>query len=515
MIEKIRDFFARSVYAIPIATAVFVLCGFVGIGAYYLYKKQPEINSIKDFVKNDVINDIQSNNESGAQNESTKDALEEIRKAPIPTKTDNISTKSVDTSSGTAVVVSTGSTGGVSDGKIQDYADDGPTSSFAYIDNTGMYPNLGTTIKSYLESKLLRGSEISYLYELSVIDCASCNYGGYWTGSYIYTGSDIVKAFGYITLNVAPYKDSPYFEDYMKIIFSHEYGHHYTMYHRWLKLDIPTGERFPGSYYSVRPLDYYSTAPDYSLGWSYCDAEVLAEDYSYFYSGYGYHGMASIHGYPSTGTKSWLVELSGTTPPAEPEPEPEPEVDSAPPVVSITSPANGAILSGSVSLSANASDNIGLYKVDFLLNNNLISHDYESPYQITWNTTTVANGTYTLKAKAYDSSDNSAISSISISINNSYSSDTTAPQVLISAPSANPYEWLSGDLPISSSATDNVAVTKIEFYINGSLVASENKSSINRIWLYEPTPAGNYQLKAKAYDAAGNSAETTITINKP
>jgi hypothetical protein len=308
----------------------------------------------------------------------------------------------------------------------------------------------------------------------------------------------------------------------MKIIFSHEYGHHYTLYHRWVSLDIPTGERFPGSYYSVRPLDYNITAPDYSLGWSYCDAEVLAEDYSYFYSGYGYHGMASIHGYPSTGTKSWLVDLSGTTPPAEPEPEPEPEptepepeADSVSPAVSITSPASGAVLGGSVTLSANASDNVGMYKVDFLLGNTLISSDYSSPYQISWNTTTVANGAYTLKAKAYDSSNNSAVSSISISVNNSYSSDTTAPQVVISAPSTNPYEWLSGDLPISSSATDNLAVIKIEFYINGSLVASENSANINRIWLYEPTPVGNYQLKAKAYDAAGNVGEASVTINKP
>lgn len=510
MIDKIRDYFARSIYAIPVVTAVFVLCGFMGIGAYYLLKKQPELeNNNRRIEQEQVVADepeIVDNLE-----DVPKEVVEEIKKTPPSTKSDKISSKSVSTNAGTAVVVSTAS-GGVSDSKIQDYANSGPTSNFSYIDNTGVYPNLGNTIKDYLNTKLLKGGEISFLYELSVIDCASCNYGGYWTGSYIYSGSDIIKAFGYITLNVAPYKSSPYFEDYMKIIFAHEYGHHYTMYHRWVKLDIPTGERFPASYYSVRPLSYNTTAPDYSLGWSYCDAEVLAEDYSYFYSGYGYHGMASIHGYPSVTTKSWLIDLSGTTPPIENEPIPEP--DSSPPSVALISPSNNETVSGRVNISATASDNVAVSRVDFLLNNNLISSVVSSPYQLTWDSTTVSNGSYTIRARAYDTTNNSNTTSISIVINNTQSSDTSAPVVLITAPTDNPYLWLSDNLQISASATDNVGVVKIEFYINNSLVATENSSIINRIWLYSPTPNDSYQLKAKAYDAAGNFGEVSATINK-
>jgi len=512
MLEKIKDYLARSVYAIPVLTAIFILVGFMGAGAYYIYKKKPNLNAVKEIAKENITNmenDISEDLDSIS--ETQQEALNEIGKNPPKTNSEDLSVKSVDTSAGKAVVVSTGSNGGVSDSKIQDYASYGPISNFAYIDSTGMYPNLGNVIKEHLNSKLLKGEEVSYLYELDVIDCASCNYGGYWTGSYLYSGDDIIKAYGYITLNVANYKSSPYFEDYMKLIFSHEYGHHYTMYHRWIKLDIPSGQRFPASYYSARPLSYPATAPDYSKGWENCDAEVIAEDYSYFYSGYAYSGVAEAHGYPSVAIKTWLVNLSGTTPPAEPE---SPPADTIVPTVAIISPENDAEISGNIAVAFSASDNVAVSKVELYINDSLFGADHSSPFQITWQTLSVENGVYNLSAKAYDSSGNFSVASISVTVSNSNPEDDINPQVSITAPIINPYSWLAEDLLISAEAQDNLAVVKLEFYINGTLVASENNSIINRLWRYEPTPVGSYELMAKAYDAANNSASASIIINR-
>ncbi len=61
--------------------------------------------------------------------------------------------------------------------------------------------------------------------------------------------------------------------------------------------------------------------------------------------------------------------------------------DTTPPTVSVTSPTNGATVSGSVSVTADASDNFGVVGVQFQLDGvNLGLEDTAAPYDITWNT---------------------------------------------------------------------------------------------------------------------------------
>jgi len=94
--------------------------------------------------------------------------------------------------------------------------------------------------------------------------------------------------------------------------------------------------------------------------------------------------------------------------------------DTTPPAVSMTAPANNATVSGVVTVSATASDNVAVASVQFTLNgSNLGSGVTASPYQASWDTTTVANGTYTLSAVATDTSGNSATAaSVTVSVSN-------------------------------------------------------------------------------------------------
>jgi hypothetical protein len=66
--------------------------------------------------------------------------------------------------------------------------------------------------------------------------------------------------------------------------------------------------------------------------------------------------------------------------------------------VAITAPAPGATVSGaSASMSASASDNVGVSGVQFKLDGaNLGSEDTSAPYSVTWDTTAVANGSHIL-----------------------------------------------------------------------------------------------------------------------
>ena len=79
-----------------------------------------------------------------------------------------------------------------------------------------------------------------------------------------------------------------------------------------------------------------------------------------------------------------------------------PPPDTTPPTVSMTAPAAGATLSGTVALTANASDNVGVVGVQFFVNGTAVGSEVTAaPYTVNWDSTTVANGgPYNITARA-------------------------------------------------------------------------------------------------------------------
>jgi len=87
-------------------------------------------------------------------------------------------------------------------------------------------------------------------------------------------------------------------------------------------------------------------------------------------------------------------------------------VDAIPPTVAIAAPLAGATVSGTVAVSANAADNIGVASVQFQLDGvNLGAPISAAPYATSWNTAAVVAGVHTLTAVARDAAGNSAASS--------------------------------------------------------------------------------------------------------
>jgi hypothetical protein len=98
---------------------------------------------------------------------------------------------------------------------------------------------------------------------------------------------------------------------------------------------------------------------------------------------------------------------------------PSTSLDAVPPSVDVTTPANGAASSGTLDVTASASDTSGVAKVEFYVDGSLASTDTAAPYTFTWNTTGVANGAHTLMAKAYDAANNvSTDNDTSVTVNN-------------------------------------------------------------------------------------------------
>lgn len=95
--------------------------------------------------------------------------------------------------------------------------------------------------------------------------------------------------------------------------------------------------------------------------------------------------------------------------------------DTTAPTVSVSAPASGATVSGQVTLSATASDNIGVAGVQFKVDGaNVGAEDTSSPYSVAWNSTSVANGSHTVTAVARDAAGNTkASTAVSITSNNS------------------------------------------------------------------------------------------------
>ena len=96
-----------------------------------------------------------------------------------------------------------------------------------------------------------------------------------------------------------------------------------------------------------------------------------------------------------------------------------PPSDTTAPTAQITSPSNGATVSGTANVAVTASDNVGVSRVELLLDGAQVATDSAAPYQFAWDTSGVANGTHTLRARAVDSSNNTGLSAIiTVTVNN-------------------------------------------------------------------------------------------------
>jgi hypothetical protein len=92
--------------------------------------------------------------------------------------------------------------------------------------------------------------------------------------------------------------------------------------------------------------------------------------------------------------------------------------DTTPPTVAVTSPHSGAVVSDTVNLQAQADDDVGVAKVEFYVDDELVQTDTVNAYQLSFNTRQVANGTHTLTVLAYDWAGNVGQASIDFTVQN-------------------------------------------------------------------------------------------------
>lgn len=506
-VKKIR--FLKILF---LAIALFLLMG-AGL-AYAYFHTEIFKNESQALLENTTKDSVPEENLVIEQPPASEEAKQEIVQNPPKHENPKIQTRTASDGSKTTSVSTNGT---VAESDLAKIATSSVSISspidIPFSDETSQYPYLSQVLKNYLNSTLKWKAEVSSLKEVIIRDAGDVGWTGQYLGQYRTdpTGK-IISETGAIVLNVYYYKNSPYFQDYMRMTLAHEYGHHYTLYHKWLTWNLPLGTRFPDSYYQMRPLDKTRTAPDYSLGWEKCDLEIIAEDYSYFYSGYKYHALSDIYGFPSYATKTWLDKIGDSFLLSA-----VPTVDN-PPTIEIVSPGNNQKLSGAIEFKVNASDDNGIQKVSYFINDNKIGESVSSPYTIGIDTRNYENGDYTLKAIASDGSQTSE-KSVLVTFGNVVI-DTTNPTITVIKPETDPYIWDKGPLDIVLALKDNVKIFKVNVYLDSEKdpihvwEATDNLKEVNLTLSIPNASKGTYNFRFEVIDSSSNKGEATLAVEK-
>ena len=199
------------------------------------------------------------------------------------------------------------------------------------------------------------------------------------------------------------------------------------------------------------------------------------------------------------------LRTAGTTPPP-----PVPSVDTTPPAVSVTAPAAGATVSGTVSVTATASDNVGVAGVQFMLDGNTLGAEVTvAPYKVSWNTTSVTPGAHTLTAVARDAAGNRTTSA-AVAV-----TAVSPPTVSITAPTTG--ATVASTVAVTANASDAVGVAGVQFKMDGTNLGAEvTAAPYSMTWTTTGTTNGAHSLTAVARNTAGvrtTSAAVSVTVS--
>ena len=195
--------------------------------------------------------------------------------------------------------------------------------------------------------------------------------------------------------------------------------------------------------------------------------------------------------------------------------------DTTAPTVSLTAPNNATTIYGaSVSLTANASDNVAVAGVRFYIDGSLIgAEDTSAPYSVTLDSTTKSDGTHTLVAVARDTSNNYATSTAAtVTIDNSAPILTSTS---LSSNNASTTLARTGDRITLTFTSNEVISTPTVVFTSGGVTASSTPLITNvsgNTWTasYISTSSntdGSIGFTVTATDSSGNSSNTSTLIS--
>jgi len=188
--------------------------------------------------------------------------------------------------------------------------------------------------------------------------------------------------------------------------------------------------------------------------------------------------------------------------------------DTTAPAVSLTAPAGGTQVTGTVALTATASDAVGVTSVTFFVDGAAIGSDTSSPYSVNWNTAGVAAGSHALRAEARDAAGNVGVSAtVSVTI-----AANRPPVVTLTAAPTNGGSLVApAAITLTANASDpDGTVSRVDFYDGSTQIGSDNTSPFSINWTASTARA--YAFGAIAVDNQGATAaasSVSVTVTAP
>ena len=181
--------------------------------------------------------------------------------------------------------------------------------------------------------------------------------------------------------------------------------------------------------------------------------------------------------------------------------------------MAITSPSDGAAISGTVTIQGTASDDVSVEKVEIRIDTGSWQEATgTASWSYSWDTTTVANGNHTIYARAYDGTDYSSIDSITVNVNNIPPNHKPTVEIIF----PNDGTEVKKTFTIHGTASDadgNGTIQKVEIKIgDGDWKVVNGTTSWSYTWDSTSVDNGNYTIQARAYDGQEYSNIYSITV---
>lgn len=202
--------------------------------------------------------------------------------------------------------------------------------------------------------------------------------------------------------------------------------------------------------------------------------------------------------------------------------------DRTAPQVSITTPLNNQTVTQTTTITASASDNVGISSLSTFVDGVLVDIVSATTDNYSWDTTKETNSQHTITASALDTSNNPADATpVSVVVNNptptptatatptptpTPTPDTTPPTVSITSPLNGATVIRNSNFTISANASDNIAVSKVEFYVDNSLKSTDTASPYTYTTKITGRTGAPHTITAKAYDTSSKTAQASVTV---
>jgi len=188
--------------------------------------------------------------------------------------------------------------------------------------------------------------------------------------------------------------------------------------------------------------------------------------------------------------------------------------DAIAPVVTLASSATAVTAAGNITLTAVATDNVGVTRVEFLDGTTLLGTDTAAPYTLVVALAAANNGTHSYTARAFDAAANVGTSAAVAVTVNIQGGDVTQPTVTLASNATA--VTAPGTITLTATAADNVGVTRVEFFDGTTLLGTDTTAPYTLAVALTAANNGNRSYTARAFDAAGNnrtSAPVIVAVN--